>query len=154
MNQESKFLFRRYSRINCINECAANYTNSICHCIPVYYPQYKKWKICGLRKWCCTLLTIDRVYAHKMEANKRYNCSCLSECETLEYDKIESYGTLIQMPQKENILKNYTDEYIRENIAVLNVFFKSTTFVKLRKQAMYNISQYLYQILRNQREIS
>ncbi|XP_063909903.1 pickpocket protein 28-like [Zophobas morio] len=77
--------YKIYTEDNCKLECLANYTLTVCGCVPAYFPHNKTTKLCGRNRSGC-LQKSERVMAH-LESGLTQDpvCNCLPSCNSVIY---------------------------------------------------------------------
>lgn len=137
--------FRTYSKKNCEMECESLLIGKHCGCVLYYMPKVSEdIKICSRQDAQC----YERVrVAIELQNDRTFSCtSCLPGC--YEY----SFGrelTTAQLGNKDlfrirdEYLYTLPFEYVKENVAVLHIFFMETSFRSYIKGEMIGFTEFL-----------
>ncbi|XP_059480003.1 pickpocket protein 28-like [Neocloeon triangulifer] len=126
--------YRTYTQHNCIQECEANYTVSICGCVLFYMAKDQDVRICGKRDYKCAQearanmeLSLYGEAADQGGPN-RPSCRCLPGCSEISYSaRISSSALTDSFSAKERFTPlsdhpvNIT--YFKENYAIVHLYF-------------------------------
>nr|XP_012222920.1 PREDICTED: pickpocket protein 28-like [Linepithema humile] len=144
--------YRTYTQRNCILECEANFTQTICNCVQYYMPKSSKTPICGKRDEQCAKR------ARRAMENKLYDeseltitlnvtmpssCNCWPGCFEINYRTELSQNKLLS---SFNIDKRYVKKnmnYFTENMAVVHLFFVDSQFTKYVKNELFGFIEFL-----------
>ncbi|XP_065345463.1 pickpocket protein 28-like [Cloeon dipterum] len=126
--------YRTYTQHNCVQECEANYTVSICGCVLFYMAKDQDVRICGKRDYKCAQearATMElSLYAEtgNQSATDRPSCRCLPGCSEISYSaKLsssildDSFGAKDRFSPLADHPVNIT--YFKENFAIVHLYF-------------------------------
>ncbi|XP_067636591.1 pickpocket protein 28-like [Eurosta solidaginis] len=121
-------IYNAYTEHNCITECSAGQIYRNCNCIPFFKPMlHDNDSICSFYDTSC----VERIRLKTMIIEES-SCAlkCLGSCNDLKYSSSSFSAPLIidDFKHKVQIEKNMSDEYWMKNVAIVNIYFKDTTY--------------------------
>ncbi|KAK5646217.1 hypothetical protein RI129_004681 [Pyrocoelia pectoralis] len=140
-NEKDLQFYRTYTELNCKLECQANYTLSLCGCVPFYLPKNRFKKICSKKQEACSNIAKEVMETPNQNGS---NCNCLPACFELQFDASVTFGKLgNKFKIKEQLIKNENPDYFMENMAVLHFYFTESQFTRNTKSELYGFSEFL-----------
>ncbi|XP_030746708.1 pickpocket protein 28-like [Sitophilus oryzae] len=106
--------------------------------VTIYVTDNTSHKICLFRNRCIerTRDILDKKNHLKMFfRGKSFNCNCLQSCDHIHY--YYSKTASVAWPAGTFRIPNHTIEEIRNNFAVMNIYFSSTRYPKITKKLIY-----------------
>jgi amiloride-sensitive sodium channel len=154
---EERYLrfYRTYTQKHCNLECEANFTFSVCRCVPFHLPKDVNTAICGKQEEGCAelarrfleMMILDNDTSKSMTNWTKPNCHCLPGCNELSYSSSMTYGNIdpsfVTSKLYTNIKENFDEKKIRENLAVVHIFYTNTQFLSYYKTEMYGLTEFL-----------
>lgn len=137
--------FRTYSKKNCEMECEALLMAQHCDCVMYYMPKVNEdVKICSRKDVTC----YDRVrVAIELQNDMNYSCHfCLAGCYEYSFGReltTAALGNSDLFRIRDEYLSEMDFGYVRENVAVLHIFFLETSFRSFRKGEMIGFTEFL-----------
>ncbi|GAB0088073.1 Pickpocket protein 28 [Sergentomyia squamirostris] len=133
--------FRTYTQKNCEMECESMVIAKHCGCILYYMPKTStEQQICSLKDAECyeSIKTAVKV-------NASLTCSCLPACYEIDYGRDSSSSPLGigYFLTKETTLKKYSYDYVRDNIALLHIFFVENSIHSYTKSEFIGFTDFL-----------
>ncbi|XP_067203068.1 pickpocket protein 28-like [Linepithema humile] len=123
-----------YSYQSCVSECVAKYTQSVCNCLPFYYPKMRKgMKTCYFPDIECLLNARKSTSKHvKSTGTVQGTCrECLPQCSDMLYHiNVEN----IKMDDV-GFDSDITHDLDVHNISFAYVFFGDVSYVEYRKES-------------------
>lgn len=135
--------YRTYSRKNCEKECESRIVSEYCNCIMYYMPRIAPdLNICGPIDWECFEDVKENI---DLGMNHSFTCSCMPACYGITYDTELTMSKLLDNSYsiREPILRRMTPEYRRNNIAVLQIFYKENLFRSQNKDELIGFTEFL-----------
>ncbi|XP_017148945.1 pickpocket protein 28 [Drosophila miranda] len=145
-NEKELIFYKTYSRLNCEHECMAGYLYESCACIPFDYPQiYSNATMCGMKDTLC--LRRAQQAAIRPEWVKCRQ-QCLPSCFDLSYLASGfSFPLATSKFQLANpLVESMNKSYLRENIAVINVYYRESVYYGNMKNAYVGLTEFLSNI--------
>ncbi|XP_031626188.1 pickpocket protein 28-like [Contarinia nasturtii] len=141
-NEANLSYFRTYSRKNCEMECFSRFVEQVCGCVQYFMPMItQNTKVCNRAESKCynsVRLSLER------GDNAKYTCACLPGCDELSFTGEISSATLTKTNfQLENHLQNFTDEVIRRDVAIVQVFYAESFFRSYVKDELIGVTEFL-----------
>lgn len=137
--------FRTYSKKNCEMECEALLMAQHCDCVMYYMPKLNEdIKICSRSNSQC--------YEHvrteiKLQNNQNYSCSyCLPGCFEYSFGReitTAALGNTELFRIRDKYLSGMSFAYLKENVAVLHIYFMETSFRSFIKGEMIGFTEFL-----------
>ncbi|XP_055696221.1 pickpocket protein 28-like [Lutzomyia longipalpis] len=140
-NEWNLSYFRTYTQKNCEMECESKTIAEQCGCIMYYMPKTEAdIEICSLKDVEC----YENI-KNAIKGNASFSCSCLPACHEIEYERRFSSGPLGvgKFLIKERFLNKFAPEFVRENIAVVHIYFASNTFHSFTKGELIGFTEFL-----------
>lgn len=137
--------FRTYSMKNCEMECESLLIEFHCGCVMYYMPKMNEdIKICSRQDAQC----YERVrIAIDLQLDTNFTCfSCLPACFEYSFGReltTAALGNKDLYRIRNDYLKTMSFEYVKENIAVLHIFFMETSFRSFIKGEMIGFTEFL-----------
>ncbi|CAH1098525.1 unnamed protein product [Psylliodes chrysocephalus] len=138
--------FKIYSQSNCMLECKANYTLSVCGCVTFHMPREAGTPICLLNKLQCienaldlfSVVNEDLVSNEEDDSDKKKSCDCKPTCTDISYDTDLSYNNFIF----DVINKSLQEELDFQDNAytVLTLYFKNDHVETKERNEIYGLS--------------
>ncbi|XP_054087734.1 pickpocket protein 28-like [Zeugodacus cucurbitae] len=128
-DEERLDIYNEYTQRNCGVECSASEISETCGCLPHYVPRlYGNETTCSMRESNC----VERIRLETMLLkNSRRDCAdfCMPSCNDLSYMPSFFSAPLIHSGfENEKFAENISKAYLEKNIAVVNIYFKDTTY--------------------------
>ncbi|KAJ3664697.1 hypothetical protein Zmor_000246 [Zophobas morio] len=77
--------YKIYTEENCKLECLANYTLTVCGCVPAHFPHNKTTKLCGRNRTGCRQKSERTMARFESGLNEDPVCNCLPSCNSIVY---------------------------------------------------------------------
>ncbi|KAM4687731.1 acid-sensing ion channel 1C-like isoform 2-T2 [Discoglossus pictus] len=127
--------FKNYSITACRIDCETRYLLQECKCRMVHMPGNAP--VCTPEQYKCANSKLD----YLVESDSSY-CVCDTPCKTVRYGKELS---MVRIPSKaaaKYLAKTYnkTEDYIAENILVLDIFFEALNFETIEQKKAYEVA--------------
>lgn len=99
-------------------------------------------KICGPIDWSCYEDVKD---AMDLRLNDSFTCSCMPSCYAVSYDTEISISKLLERSYgiREKMLRSMTTDYVKENIAVVQIYYKESLFRSQNKEELIGFTEFL-----------
>ncbi|XP_069692716.1 pickpocket protein 28-like [Periplaneta americana] len=155
---DEKYLkyYNTYTQRNCALECEANYTLSICKCVPYYLPKDANTTICAKKDENCTMVARKAIEMRLVDESANTSnlgtenegwtkpeCQCLPGCSELSYRGTISSAKVFG---HNNFKKGYGTKnsiYFRKNMAVVHLFFTESQFMNYYKTELFGFTEFL-----------
>lgn len=137
--------FRTYSKKNCEAECEALLIAQECGCVLYYMPKVSEdIKICNRQDAEC----YEEIrMAIELQNNKEFSCStCLPGCYEYSFGReltTTSLGDKDLFRIRDEFVSELAYDYVKENIAVLHIFFMDTSFRSYTKGELIGFTEFL-----------
>lgn len=143
-NEANLSFYNIYSKKNCEMECSSKITEETCNCTLYYMPRKfnNESTICNRKKAPCYEKVL---YNIAYSRNEKYSCSyCLPACFEVNYDRELSWSKLGNgdFIMSETIPNGDVD-YIRNNIAILHIYFLDNSYVGYTKSELIGFTEFL-----------
>lgn len=137
--------YRIYSKRNCESECSSKLTEKACECTLFYMPRNftNDSKICSRQKAECYE---DVLYKIQNTMDQNLSCNhCLPACWEINYNREISSSVLGSgsFQVVEQLLKNYSASYIRDNLAIVHIFFNENAYSGFTKNELIGFTEFL-----------
>jgi acid-sensing ion channel, other len=133
-----------YSKKNCESECISNLTERECGCTLYFMPRKNdnESKICNRAQAKCYE---DVIYKIQNTMNSNLSCNCLPACFEINYGReisscplgTGSFKTVESLPSR------YNSSYIRENLALVHIFFNDNAYSGFTKNELIGFTEFL-----------
>uniref|UniRef100_A0AAY4BJ39 Acid-sensing ion channel 1 n=1 Tax=Denticeps clupeoides TaxID=299321 RepID=A0AAY4BJ39_9TELE len=128
--------FQSYSLTACHLDCQTRYLVDSCNCRMVHMP--------GDAPYCTPELYKDCAYPaldFLVEQDRDY-CSCETPCNTTRYSKELSFVKIPSKASAKYLAKkfNKSEQYISDNILVLDIFFEALNYETIEQKKAYEIA--------------
>lgn len=144
-NENNLSYYRVYSKKNCESECSSKLTESECGCTLYYMPRKfsNESKICNRLKASCYENVLYKIQ-NTMDQNLSCN-HCLPACWEINYNREISTSVLGNgsFQVVEQLLKDYTASYIRDNLAIVHIFFSENAYSGFTKNELIGFTEFL-----------
>ncbi|XP_068091360.1 acid-sensing ion channel 1C-like isoform X2 [Hyperolius riggenbachi] len=130
--------FKNYSITACRIECETRYVLKECSCRMAHMPGTER--VCSPVEYLdCAEIQLEHI--DRMAEQDEKVCPCETPCSLTRYGKELS---MVRFPSKASskyLAKKYnkTEEYIVENILVLNIFFEALTYESIEQKKAYEM---------------
>ncbi|XP_055590906.1 pickpocket protein 28-like [Uranotaenia lowii] len=130
--------FKEYNQNNCIQECIANLSQSMCSCIKFSMPRSGDVRVCDASEIGCYRDTFFRVFRN-VSNEQEYPCGCLPTCTSLSYNYEISSISLNHSAYTRALDKK---EWHLDDLkpAILMVAFKEKWFLPMIRQKLVGFS--------------
>lgn len=128
-SDESKKLkyFKKYSQLNCLEECRTNFVHNKCACIKFNMPHDNHTKICTQHETQCIVDAIDQ-FSTTERIKSDFPCDCRPTCNILKYD-MDITSAIFNFKQVfEAYDKSLDGEFPQAMMSRLSVYFKDDHF--------------------------
>uniref|UniRef100_A0ACB8FW12 Uncharacterized protein n=2 Tax=Sphaerodactylus townsendi TaxID=933632 RepID=A0ACB8FW12_9SAUR len=132
---ESAF-FPNYSMAACRIDCETRYLAENCNCRMVHMPGNANICTPELYKECA-----DPALNFLVEKDNEF-CRCQTPCETMRFGKELSVVKIPSKASAKYLAKKYnrSEQYITENLLVLDIFFEALNYETIEQKAAYEVS--------------
>ncbi|XP_005179825.2 pickpocket protein 28-like isoform X2 [Musca domestica] len=137
--------YQYYTRRNCESECDAQFFLRTCNCIPYFMPKiYANASTCYIPHFDCQK-EAEKVYTDPQTMSCKKEC--LSSCHDLSYmpDVFETPLATDDFELDNAFMRNFSKEYISENLALVNIYFPQNYYRSSIKTPYTGITEYLSQ---------
>ncbi|XP_068147801.1 pickpocket protein 28 [Drosophila tropicalis] len=145
-NEQILLFYEIYTRRNCENECLAMYLFESCSCLPFDYPKiYENASICLMRDTFC----VKQAQRSAMRPNwAKCRKLCLPSCFDLTYMASSFPFPLASRNFKmaNPLVGNMSKVYLRDNIAVMNVYYRESVYYGNMKNVYIGLTEFLSNI--------
>ncbi|XP_016979847.1 pickpocket protein 28 [Drosophila rhopaloa] len=127
-DEQELLFYRYYTRRNCEAECDSLYFLRHCNCIPYYLPLvYPNATMCDVVHFECLNSAELQIFDVKSSQCKEL---CLTSCHDLIFfpDAFTTPFSQKDVKAQGSYLKNFSSDYIRNNLAVVNFFHTENYF--------------------------
>ncbi|EFN82791.1 Sodium channel protein Nach, partial [Harpegnathos saltator] len=108
--------YRTYTQRNCVLECEANFTQSMCSCVQYYMPKSSKTQICGKKDELCAqnarrimeMRLYDESSISSLNVTEIPSCNCWPGCFEVNYRAELSHSKLMS-------IAGNSEPYIKRN---------------------------------------
>lgn len=141
--------FRTYSKKNCEMECEANLITTECGCVLYYMPKVTEdVRICNQKDLSC----YEKIrFAIESQNNKTWSCAnCLPGCYEFSFGReltTSVLGNKNEYLLRDEAVSDLPYEYLKENVAVLHIFFIDTSFRSYTKGILIGFTEFLCESL-------
>lgn len=142
-NENSLSYYRMYSKKNCESECSSKLVENECKCTLYYMPRKfsNESKICNRLKAKCYE---NILYKIQNTMDQTLSCNhCLPACWEINYNREISTSVLgngsFQMVES----LPYSANYIRDNLAIVHIFFNENAFSGFTKNELIGFTEFL-----------
>ncbi|XP_057651298.1 pickpocket protein 28-like [Diorhabda carinulata] len=127
--------YRKYTQVNCLQECLSTFIYNRCNCSPYYLPKNFSMRYCQEDDDVC-------VEAAKKIVDKadhgEDNCYCYEECNSVNYKWKLTFSKLsMSVPNKYYFLNSTLES---NGLLLLHFFFDEVRFEKIMKDRLYNLT--------------
>ncbi|CAO1385548.1 unnamed protein product [Diamesa serratosioi] len=142
-NEANLSYYNIYSRKNCEMECVSLLIEADCDCVLYYMPrQFNGSKICNRQKATCyekVLFSIGSTFSQDK------TCSCLPACYEINYGRELSSAKLGTgaFQTAENIFAFRDENYVRDNLAIIHIYFVDNAFGGFTKSELIGFTEFL-----------
>ncbi|XP_055845785.1 pickpocket protein 28-like isoform X1 [Episyrphus balteatus] len=145
-NSDSKLhYYLQYSHRNCERECDSQLYFKYCGCVPYHLPQmFPNVSECRLKDFACLTSIKDTSIVVKDKCKTK----CLPGCFDLTYKATTFAAPLTMGGYAVNFLnaengKNFSNEYIKENIAVVHFYYEENVYHGNMRYSFIGLTQFL-----------
>ena len=124
-------------------ECEAQIVQNECDCVMYYMPRINAdTNICGRSADECYSKVRKQVDASEDDASV---CNCLPGCFAMSYDSDLSFSKIVPNGKvvQESLLKDVSHDFVRENVAVLHIYYKENFFRSQTKEELIGFTEFL-----------
>ncbi|XP_031621556.1 pickpocket protein 28-like [Contarinia nasturtii] len=141
-NSEKRLRFYNiYTKINCEEECLANFTRNECECVKFSMSRDKDTKICGAASINCYKMARKKYESYDGKLF-RDECNCMDLCINIQYDYEIKKNNLLMMSENNTggFQKSHTGKYITS----IGIGFKETEFINtVKRNELYTFADFL-----------
>nr|XP_017101236.2 pickpocket protein 28 [Drosophila bipectinata] len=144
-DEQELLFYRYYTRRNCESECDALFFLRLCDCIPYYLPLvYPNASVCDVDRFQCLNNAEQEVFDDESSQCKEL---CLPSCHDLIFfpDSFTTPFGKNTFRIQSDYLKNLSNQYIRENLAVVNFFHTENYFRSSVRTSYTGSTEYMAQ---------
>jgi len=127
-DEQELLFYRYYTRRNCEAECDSMFFLRLCSCIPYYLPLiYPNASVCDVFHFECLNRAESQIFDLQSSQCKEF---CLTSCHDLIFfpDAFSTPFSQKDVKAQTNYLTNFSSEYMRKNLAVVNFFHTDNYF--------------------------
>ena len=144
-NEANLSYYKIYSKNNCEMECSSKTTEEACGCTLYYMPRKftNGSKICNRKKANCYEKVLYNIASSMVE---EYSCNyCLPACFEINYGREISSSKLGtgDFITAEAIKKRGDAHYIRDNLAIIHIFFIDNAYGGFTKSELIGFTEFL-----------
>lgn len=143
-NEANLSFYQIYSKKNCEMECSSRMTEAVCGCTLYYMPRKNDndSKICNRKKAICYEQVLYNI-AYSLDED--FSCNyCLPACFEINYGREISsskLGTGKFITSEK--LSNRDADNIRDNLAIIHIFFSDTAYGGFTKNELFGFTEFL-----------
>lgn len=138
--------FKVYTQNNCEIECLANFTLEACGCVKFSMPRDKNTEICPQSQMKCyneAEVEQKRIKRLKISTEReKADCNCLISCTSISYDA-DIFHADFRFDKYYEAHEGDPNEYSGAIMAVLQISFKETEFVTLKRSEMFGFADFV-----------
>ncbi|XP_055308679.1 pickpocket protein 28-like isoform X2 [Sitodiplosis mosellana] len=131
--------FKIYTKINCEEECLANFTRIECGCVKFSSPRDKHTKICGGASVKCYKLAKRKLFTSSNGKAFYDKCNCLPSCTYVGYDAVIS-RTDIDLETLKQISKRFSEEFCLTTSILRFKSLRSLNVKSMNRKELYTFT--------------
>ncbi|XP_031340950.1 pickpocket protein 28-like [Photinus pyralis] len=143
-NEKYLASFLVYTQQNCLDECLANYTYSICGCTPFYFALVNESvPVCGPgRDHCVKESKLNYLKIEGNSESKEQQCECLPSCTSLSYDVETSQSEWRWKKAFDAMNISRNKMCYSAHFSTLYVYYKELLFLSCQRNELYGLLEF------------
>lgn len=142
-NEKELLYHKHYTRLNCENECVAEYLYKLCNCIPEKFPLiYQNASVCSVGDTRCIRQGLrPENNIETLKCRKQ----CLPSCFDLSYLADAFYFPLAKRDYHIAIsqVADLNKTFLMDNIAVMNLYYREYAYYGSMKNVYIGLTEFL-----------